>query len=82
MSSTRRTEIFIEMLTLGLGLFVHFGKSHMFSASFVELKAEQEQIVFWTKKRKNDYILHNVLSAMGMQGMVSEINNYIVTFIF
>ncbi|CAH3108020.1 unnamed protein product [Porites lobata] len=24
MSSTRRTEIFIEMLTLGLGLLVHF----------------------------------------------------------
>ena len=82
MSSTRRTEIFIVILTLGLGTLVHFGKSHMFSASFVEFKAEQEQIVFWSKKGKNDYILHNVLSAMGMQGMASEINDYIVTFIF
>ena len=35
MSSTRRTEIFIEMLTLGLGSLVHFGKSHMFSASLL-----------------------------------------------
>ena len=43
MSSTTRTEIFIAILTLGLGLLVHFGKYHMFSASFVELKAEQEQ---------------------------------------
>ena len=60
MSSTMRTEIFIEILTLGLGLYVHFGKSHMFSASFVELKAETEQIIFFlSKKGKNDCILHN-----------------------
>ena len=39
MSSTMRTETFIVILTLGLGLLVHFGKSHMFSASFVEMKA-------------------------------------------
>ena len=51
MSSTMRTEIFIEILTLGLGLFVHFGKSHMFSASFVELKAETEQIIFFLSKK-------------------------------
>ena len=70
------------ILTLGLGLLVHFGKSHMFSASFVELKAKQEQIIFWSKKGKNDCILHNVLLAMGMQGMASEINDYIVIFIF
>ena len=42
MSSTMRTEIFFVILTLGLGTLVHFGKSQMFSALFVELKAEQE----------------------------------------
>ena len=52
MSSTLRTETFIVILTLGLGLLVHFGKSHMFSASFVELKAEQEQFIFLSKKEK------------------------------
>ena len=51
MSSTMRTEIFIAILTLGLGLLVHFGKSHMFSASFLELKAEQEQ--FFKKIRNS-----------------------------
>ena len=69
MSSTMRTEIFIVILTLGLGTLVHFGKSHMFSASFVELNAEQKQIIFLSKKEKNDCIFHNVLLAMGMQGM-------------
>ena len=84
MSSTMRKEIFIVILTLGLGLLVHFGKSHMFSASFVELKAEQEQIIcFLSKEGKNDCILHNVLLAMGMQGMASEKkNDFIVIFIF
>ena len=52
MSSTMRKEIFTVILTLGLGTLVHFGKSHMFSASFVELKAYQEQIIFWSKKEK------------------------------
>ena len=69
MSSTRRTEIFIVILTLGLGTLVHLGKSHMFSASFVELNPEQEQIIFLSKKEKHECILHNVLLAMGMQGM-------------
>ena len=90
MSSTRRTEIFIVILTIGLGTLVHFGKSRMFSASFVELKAEREKIFFFfflSKKGKNDCILHNVLLAKGMQGMASEKkkkqkNNYIVIFIF
>ena len=81
-----RTEIFIEILTLGLGLFVHFGKSHMFSASFVELKAETEQIIFFfcQRREKNDCILHNALLAKGMQGMAWEKkkNDYIVIFIF
>ena len=63
MSSTRRTEIFIVILTIGLGTLVHFGKSRMFSASFVE---------FLSKKGKNDCILHNELLAKGMQGMASE----------
>ena len=57
MSSTRRTEIFIEILTLGLGLLVHFGKSHMFSASFLELKAEQEQIFLKNSKFEIKVIL-------------------------
>ena len=52
MSSTMRKEIFTVILTLGLGTLVHFGKSHMFSASFVELKAKQEQIIFLSKKEK------------------------------
>ena len=85
MSSTMRTEIFIEILTLGLGLFVHFGKSHMFSASFVELKAETEQIIFFfcERREKNDFILHNALLAKGMQGMAWEKkNDYIVIFIY
>ena len=75
MSSTRRTEIFIVILTIGLGTLVHFGKSRMFSALFVELKAEREKIFFFfflSKKGKNDCILHNVLLAKGMQGMASE----------
>ena len=72
MSSTMSKEIFTVILTLGLGLLVHFGKSHMFSASFVELKAEQVQIIFFFKEGKNEYILHNVLLAMGLQGMPSE----------
>ena len=85
MSSTRRTEIFIVILTLGLGTLVHFGKSHMFSASFVELKAEQEQIIFLSKKEKNDCILHNVLLAIGMQGMAlgkekKRLHSYIYFF--
>ena len=90
MSSTMRTEIFIEILTVGLGLFVHFGKSHMFSASFVELKAETEQIIFFCQRReKNDCILHNALLAKGMQGMVWEkkkkkkrLHSYIYLFLF
>ena len=52
MSSTRRTEIFIAILTLGLGTLVHFGKCHMFSASLVELKAEQEQIFLKIRNSK------------------------------
>ena len=85
MSSTMRTEIFIEILTLGLGLFVHLGKSHMFSASFVELKAETEQINFFLlKKGKNDCILHNALLAKGMQGMAwgkkKRLHSYIYFF--
>ena len=47
-----RKGIFTVILTPGLGLLVHFGKSHMFSASFVELKAKQEQIIFLSKKKK------------------------------
>ena len=87
MSSTRRMEIFIVILTIGLGTLVHFGKSRMFSASFVELKAEREKIFFFflSKKGKNDCILHNVLLAKGMQGMALEKkkqNDYIVIFIF
>ena len=31
---------------------MHFGKSHMFSSSFVELDPEQEQIIFLSKKEK------------------------------
>ena len=82
-----RKEIFIVILTLGLGLFVHFGKSHMFSASFVELKAETEQIiVFCQRREKNDCILHNALLAKGMQGMASEkkkkrLHSYIYIYI-
>ena len=62
------------ILTIGLGTLVHFGKSRMFSASFVELKAEREKIFFFflSKKGKNDCILHNVLLAKGMQGMALE----------
>ena len=52
MSSTMSKEIFTVILTLGLGLMVNSGKSHMFSASFVELKAKQEQIIFLSKKEK------------------------------
>ena len=87
MSSTMRTEIFIEILTLGLGLFVHFGKSHMFSASFVELKAETEQIIFFfcQRREKNDCILHNALLAKGMQGMAwgkkKRLHSYICFFL-
>ena len=83
MSSTMRTEIFIEILTLGLGLFVHFGKSHMFSASFVELKAETEQIIFFCQRReKNDCILHNALLAKGMQGMAWEKKKRLHSYIY
>ena len=52
MSSTMSKEIFTVILTLELGLMVNFGKSHMFSASFVELKAKHEQIIFLSKKEK------------------------------
>ena len=60
------------ILTLGLGTLVHFGKSHMFSASFIELKAEQELNHFFfclSAEEKNERILHNLHLAMGMQGM-------------
>ena len=71
MSSAMRTEIFTVILTLGLGLLVHSGKSQIFSSSFVELKAEQEQTHFFclSEKEKNERILHNLPLAMGMQGM-------------
>ena len=51
---------------------MHFGKSHIFSSSFVELKAEQELNHFFfclSEKEKNERILHNLPLAMGMQGM-------------
>ena len=75
MPSTMRTEIFFVILTLGLGTLVHFGKPHMFSASFVELKAEQELNHYFfclSEEEKNERILHNLHLAMAMQGIEND----------
>ena len=64
-------EIFTVILTLGLGTLVHFGKSHMFSASFVELKAYQEQIIFGQRRKKWLHFAQRTFSY-GIQGMASE----------
>ena len=50
MSSTMMTEIFIAILTLGT--LVHYGKSHVCSASFVALEAKQEQIIFCQRRKQ------------------------------
>ena len=55
------TEIFIAILTLGT--LVHFGTSHVFSASFVVLEAKQEQIIFvkegskWIRFAQSTFII-------------------------
>ena len=72
------------ILTLGLGTLVHFGKSHTFSASFVELiESVTGTNHFLFKEGKIDCILHNVLLPMGFKAWHrNKKKAYIVTFIF
>lgn len=62
------TDIFIAILTLGT--LVHYGKSHVFSASFVALEAKQEQIIFvkegnkWMHFAQSTFIISQRLFAL------------------
>ena len=76
-----RKEIFTVILSLGLGTLVHFGKSHMFSASFVELKAKQEQIIFLSKKKKWIHFAQRTFSY-GLARNAIEKKNYIAIYFF